>query len=310
MTLRPDAKTVERLDRIKLVLMDVDGTLVTSDQLTFSRVVHQLRGLRSLGVRSSIATGRTLQGVAPILQQMADVGGGNLPPMITYNGAVVALQEKPLVLNIKTIERAAFHELIRRCRLVGVSPLAYACTATLFGLEEIAFTERSDGPATEFNGSVVRRVNDLLQLDDDIVAVLIERPGGEVGDALLAELSATFAGILRVTTSGGPYIEICHRDGTKRNAMFELARMLEIDLSEVMAIGDNYNDLEMIEAAGVGVAVANAPEPVKAVAALSCSQAGARGVVEVLRVLTRVLRTERRLIQALSTRSTSFRSNL
>lgn len=309
MTLRPDAKTIERLDRIKLVLMDVDGTLVTSDQLTFSRVVHQLRGLRSLGVRSSIATGRTLHGVAPILRQIADVGGGNMPPMITYNGAVVALQKKPLVLNIKTIERAAFQELIKRCRLVGVSVLAYACTATLFGLEEIAFTERSDGPDTEFNGSAVRRVRDLLQLDHDIVAVLIERPAGDVGDALLAEVTAAFTGTLRVTTSGGRYIEICHRDGTKRNAMLELARMLEIEINQVMAIGDNYNDLEMIEAAGVGVAVANAPEPVKAVARLACSQAGARGVVEALRVLTRVLRTERRLSQALSTRSSSFRSS-
>jgi hydroxymethylpyrimidine pyrophosphatase-like HAD family hydrolase len=78
--LRPNTKTVERLDRIKLVLMDVDGTLVTSDQLTFSRVLRQLRGLKSLGVRSSIATGRTLHGVSPILQQMSEVGEESCRP--------------------------------------------------------------------------------------------------------------------------------------------------------------------------------------------------------------------------------------
>lgn len=300
MMLRPDMTIVERLNRIKLVLMDVDGTLVTSDQLTFSRVVRQLRGLKALGVRSSIATGRTLHGVLPILGQMADVGEGKPPPMITYNGAVVALQEKPLVLKIKTIERTAFHELVRRCRVVGVTPLAYACTATPFGLQETAFTERVDGPTTEFNGSAVQRVGDLLLVEDDIVAVLIERPVGPAGGALLAELTAIFAGVLRVTTSGGPYIEICHREGTKRQAMLELAQMLGIEVTEVMAIGDNYNDLEMIEAAGVGVAVANAPEPVRAVATLSCSQKGAHGVVEALRVLASVLRTERRFTRALS----------
>jgi hydroxymethylpyrimidine pyrophosphatase-like HAD family hydrolase len=230
--------------------------------------------------------------------------------MITYNGAVVALQEKPLVLKIKSIERAAFQELVRRCKVLRVSPLAYACTATPFGLQETAFTERADGPTTEFNGSTVRQVADLLQIKEDIVAVLIERPTGPAGDALLAELVAIFAGILRVTTSGGPYIEVCHREATKRNATFELVQMLGLEMADVMAIGDNFNDLEMIEAAGVGVAVANSPEPVKAVATLNCSQAGARGVVEALRVLTSVLRTERRLTKALSKRSSGIRSSL
>jgi hydroxymethylpyrimidine pyrophosphatase-like HAD family hydrolase len=179
--------------------------------------------------------------------------------------------------------------------------MAYACTATPFGVvREITYTEGFDRPTTEFNGSLVRRVDDLLRIEDNIVAVLIRRPAGSAGDALLADLSKGLAGVLRVTTSGGPYLEICHPLGTKRNAMVELAQMLRIETADVMAIGDNFNDLEMIEGAGVGVAVANSPELVRAAAALVCSQSGANGVVEALRVLTRVIRTEKALADALA----------
>ncbi len=94
-TLRPNSETVARIKRIKLVLMDVDGNAVTSDAQTFSRVVEQLRRLRGIGVHFSVATGRTLHGVSPIVRQMLEVGA-KLPPMITYNGAVVAFGEQPL----------------------------------------------------------------------------------------------------------------------------------------------------------------------------------------------------------------------
>ncbi len=286
------------LKRVKLVLMDVDGTLVTSDQTTFTRVVEQLRGLKSVGVQFSIATGRTLHGVTPILRAMADVGA-KAPPVITYNGAVVALLEGPLVLKIRTIERAAFGKLVRCCRARGNTFQAYCCTATPFGLvHETTFTEAAAGPAQEFNGSSVHIVEDLTQLDEDFVAVLVDRPAGCAGEALLADLSSRFAGVLRVTTSGGPYIEICHPEGTKLNAMVELAGMLGVEADEIMAIGDNYNDLEMIEAAGIGVAVANSPTAVREAAALTCTREGAQGVVEALRMLARVIRTNKALTAA------------
>lgn len=300
MTLRPEARTAAQLKRIKLVLMDVDGTLVTSDSTTFGRVVEQLRRLKSVGVNFSIATGRTIGGVAPVLHQMRKVGA-KLPPMITYNGAVVAAGERPLLLKTRTIDRSAFTALVEHCRILRVSAHAYACTATPFGqVRETTFTEEVGAPAAEFNGSIIRPVDDLLKIDEDIVAVLIKRPVGQEGDVLQADLAGRFGSIMRVTTSGGPYIEICHSLGTKLNAMAELVQMLRIDAADVMAIGDNYNDLEMIEGAGVGVAVANAPKSVKAAASLVCTRSGADGVVEVLRVLTRVIRTEKALTGALA----------
>ena len=62
-------------------------------------------------------------------------------------------------------------------------------------------------------------------------------------------------------------------------------RMRKFSISSVMAIGDNFNDLEMIEQSGVGVAVANAPPEVLEVARIRCTRPAAQGVVEVLRDL-------------------------
>jgi hydroxymethylpyrimidine pyrophosphatase-like HAD family hydrolase len=229
--------------------------------------------------------------------------GAKLLPMITYNGAVVAAGEKPLVLKVKTIDRSSFAKLIRYCRQAHVSPLAYACSASPFGtVRETVYSETTKGPGIEFNGSEIRLVEDLLAIEDEVVAVLIEGPPGAAGDVLKEELTSSLSGELRVTTSGGAYIEVCHPLGTKRNAMSELAELLQIGVDEIMAIGDNFNDLEMISGAGVGVAVANAPDAVKNAAVLRCSQSGARGVVEALRVLTRVIRTEKALSGALSRR--------
>ncbi len=99
---------------------------------------------------------------------------------------------------MRTIERSLFADLVRGCRESGVEPLAYTCTATPFGqLQEITFSESRKRSAKEFNGSTIRHVSDLLTIGDDIVAVLIKKPDGQVGEALLAEFTHRFAGVLR-----------------------------------------------------------------------------------------------------------------
>jgi hydroxymethylpyrimidine pyrophosphatase-like HAD family hydrolase len=104
---------------------------------------------------------------------------------------------------------------------------------------------------------------------------------------------------LRVTTSGGRYVEIAHPQTTKRNAMETLCERLGINANQVMAIGDNFNDLEMLAACGFGVAVANSPSEVKAVCRFVCKHEAARGVVEVLMAIVREFNYEvrRRLVE-------------
>jgi hydroxymethylpyrimidine pyrophosphatase-like HAD family hydrolase len=296
--LRLDADLAARLARIRLVLMDIDGTLLTADRQSFDNVIVQLRKLKSLGIGFSVATGRTIHGAAFVTQRLRTVGA-RMPPMITYNGGVVFAGQDSFLVVRHLIERHAFEALVWRCRAVGYSPLAYACGMSFdFSPRELVYSEGTPRSGPEFNGMDVHVVEDLLAVDGDFVAVLVEVRNPADGKAFAQQLLDISGGSLRITTSGDKYLEVGHPKGTKLCGMAELARMGKFSIDEIMAIGDNFNDLEMIQGAGVGIAVANAPAGVQAVATRTCSRVGAEGVVEALRVLTRSVRSMRSLMPA------------
>jgi len=289
----PDRELVEKLSRVRLVLMDIDGTLVTGDNIEFGNVLNQLRKLRPLDIGFSIATGRTIAGAAFVTERLRELGR-LLPPMITYNGAVVLSGSDNTLVSRHLIERGALDALIQAARKAGVCALAYACHAEFgFAPKETVYSEAHDAPRFDFNGMPVVQVADLLAVQDDFVAVLLDCPTLQTKESLILGLQADLGDRLRITTSGPRYIEICHPSGTKRSAMVELARMRKIHPENVMAIGDNYNDEDMIEGAGVGVAVANAPLAVQRVAALRTTLPSGQGVVQALRLLTRAVRSWR-----------------
>lgn len=287
-----DEQLASKLARIRLVLMDIDGTLIDANHPTFENVVHQLRKLKPLSIGFSIATGRTIRGASFVTRRLTDIGA-HLPPMITYNGAVVLSAADSKIVTRHLIDRTAFEAIVRRCRELGIDALAYACQQYFdFFPKETVYCEGATRPEPEFNGMEIRFVDDILSVRDDFVAVLLDVADPQVRAALMADLSTAFQGVLRVTSSGGRYIEICHPRGTKRDAMAVLARIRNIDMSQIMAIGDNYNDQEMISAAGVGVAVANAPPELRQMALLRTSLPSGQGVVEALRALTRAVRSQ------------------
>jgi hypothetical protein len=71
-----------------------------------------------------------------------------------------------------------------------------------------------------------------------------------------------------------------HRDSTKEKAIRDIARMSGVSMDEVLAVGDDLNDIGMLKAAGVGVAVGNALDCVKAIADYVCEQDNYKGVIE------------------------------
>ncbi len=285
-----DSELAARLCRIRLVLADIDGTLVSADKPTFDNVLTQLRRLKPLRIGFSIATGRTIRGASFVTDQL-HLSGSRLPPMITYNGAVVLAGEDSTLLSRRLIGVNDFRTVIEACRRRSLQTTAYACGSQLdFIPHESVYSECAEAQATDFNGMEIRQVSDLTTVDDDFVAVLVEVPTAS-GEGLLSELQAELGDRVRITTSGGRYIEICHTLGTKLNAMAELAKMQHLKVEEIMTIGDNYNDLEMVAGAGVGVAVANAPERVRASATLQTSLPSGQGVVEALRALIRAVRS-------------------
>lgn len=278
------------MERVRLVLIDIDGTLVTSAPGTLENVAAQLRRLRRLNVPFSLATGRTIAGASQVLTLLRDAVGMRMPPAINYNGAVMLSPEDGSLIERHVLGRDLVGRAAEACRSVGVWPMVYACHDTVSGPPiETVYLDNAAPPLAEFNGMETRRVCDVSAVGADVVAILADAGSAQRSATLAYKLDAMLTPNLRASTSGGRYVELCSPRASKLTAMKRLAALYNIGEERVMAIGDNLNDLEMIREAGVGVAVGNAPDEVKAVADYSCTRDGAEGVVEALRMLVRVL---------------------
>jgi Cof subfamily protein (haloacid dehalogenase superfamily) len=270
--------------------MDIDGTLVTSNHATFDHVSAQLRRLKPLNVRFSVATGRTIAGSRPVLERLQATVGMRMPPAINYNGAVLLSPRDGSLVERHVLDPASVAAAVRACRARGLWPLVYACHDIVAAAPlETVYLDSAAPPAAEFNGMQTKRIADAGEVDSDVVAVLADAGDVAASARIAAELATELGPRLRATTSGSRYVEICAPGANKSAAVERLASLHQITVAEVMAIGDNLNDLEMIRIAGVGVAVGNAPAEVKAVADYACSRDSGEGVVEALRMLVRVL---------------------
>jgi Cof subfamily protein (haloacid dehalogenase superfamily) len=138
------------------------------------------------------------------------------------------------------------------------------------------------GDALKRLGTVPDLISHLTERKLHLSKVVAHAPEGHV-DGVLNRARATFAGELDVTISHPEYLEFTAPGVNKGTALRWLARRLKIPLGQVMAIGDQYNDLEMLDVAGHGVAMAGAPGPVRAVAqyeAPRCEDDGAARMIE------------------------------
>ena len=306
----PTEELQAKLGKVRLVLMDIDGTLVTSTAATFGNVSAQLRRLKPLNVRFSVATGRTIAGSRPVLDQLQETVGMRMPPAINYNGAVLLSPQDGSLVERHVLGVASVKAAVLSCRRRGLWPLVYACHDTVSGPPlEMVYLDVAAPPAAEFNGMEMRRVADVAQVSSDVVAVLADAGSEAASVEVAAEVACELGPYLRATTSGSRYVEICAPGASKVTAMERLAHLHHFNVTEVMAIGDNLNDLEMLKVAGVGVAVGNAPEAVKKVADYRCDRDGAEGVVEALRLLVRVLHLRTRNRTGLNHCATTSRAH-
>ena len=258
----------------RLLAIDLDGTLLTPrpHKHITARTRRVLRQAAAAGMTIVIATGQNLA----VLQSIC----GDLPlngPQIIENGAVIA-----------TIDGTIYHEKhLPREHILPVLALLrasgfYRAYHTLHRVYADQETPRVREwyrppvpPAIE-----VEDVASLYPLPCIKVVGIAEE---EKIRAKRSEFAQRFAGQLYVTQSSFDLVEFLHPEVSKGNALRIIAADLGIAPEEVVAIGDNHNDIGMLRLAGLGVAMGNAHEEVKAAAdyvTLSNAQDGVAAVLE------------------------------
>jgi Cof subfamily protein (haloacid dehalogenase superfamily) len=112
-------------------------------------------------------------------------------------------------------------------------------------------------------------------------ALFIDKP--DCLDALQVELRKLFGGKAHIAKSKETYLEVTHLEANKGSALLHLAKKLGIDCSEIIGIGDNHNDFELITTAGLGIAMGNAVKELKDSAdyiSLTNNEEGVRHAIE------------------------------
>lgn len=271
---------------IKLIALDLDGTLLNSDKALTPRNRAALESASGAGIWIVPATGRFYKGMPAVIRDLPFVRY-----VITINGAQVfdaQTGESIYSAEIPTDEAVAFYEYL------DTLPVIYDCYVDGWGYITASMQEK----AAEYISNIhsLQMVRGLRSPVPELKAYL--REGGHrpqkmqvftkndvpYRDELLQTLAEKFPRFA-VSASLPNNIEINSHDADKGRALLTLAAKLGLSRAQTMAFGDGLNDLTMIEAAGTGVAMANGHTRVKAEADVLAEDCDADGVAKVIEQL-------------------------
>jgi len=239
---------------IKLIASDLDGTLLGPDHQLTARTLDILTQLSAAGYRIVTATGRGPHSAWPVIEPASHL----LDMALTSNGAVVLDPSDQQVTHRFAMDpttAAAMVEAVRT-ELDGVA-FGWEC-ASGFGWDA-ALAEHAPF-LDEF--AVLGYGHDAIPFDpnDQLTKVLVSHP--TVVRRELLELVQGIAPRLVVTGSGVDFVEVSGTGIDKARGLRHLCEQWNIDASDVMAFGDNWNDMAMLSWAGHGVAMgATMPSP-------------------------------------------------
>jgi Cof subfamily protein (haloacid dehalogenase superfamily) len=270
----------------KLVILDLDGTLLDPAGAVTPRVREAIRAARDIGCVVTLASGRRLWAVRPIVEDL-----GISAPVILYNGALVydMAGEQALINDYLPAE-----PLGNALDLIwghGFQPVLYG--HPLSG--ELVYTGPAarDTPATAhyFDRPTVQP----FRLDPEELRVIPRPPllaaMGEENEMRALESAIVVARLgcetlveqqSFVPRSPWWQLDVSARGCSKGSALRRLCELYGIELSETLAVGDGINDLDLIRSAGLGIAMGNAVPEIVQAAAVRVSDNANDGAAEAL----------------------------
>lgn len=242
---------------IKLIALDLDGTLLTTDKQISAENKRAIQMARDKGVHVVLTTGRPLKAIEPFLEELDLLGGGNYS--ITFNGGLV--QEN----TGRVLDKIGFGlEEARTIRAVTQElelPLALLLGGTVYTLPS----------KQESLYAALSPLLEAVDMDDaDLPDIIYNKAVTAVDatylDERIPQIPKELHEQFEIFKSRDILLEWSPKGVHKANGLGKLIQHLGIDQSEVMACGDEENDLSMVEWAGLGVAMANASAELKEVA--------------------------------------------
>ncbi|GEK92103.1 sugar-phosphatase [Alkalibacterium kapii] len=262
---------------IKLIAIDIDGTLLNTDRKVTKEVKEAIHAAKQADIRVVLCTGRPFPGVVSLIEELELNETDDY--VISYNGALVQnthTEEKIIDYTLthddylfleKTAREAGshFHAIHNEGVFTPNKDISKYTVreAFIIGLPLFYRTPGEMDPSSSYNK--------MMMIDEPPVL-----------EAAIARLPESLWENYTLLRSEPYYFEILNKKASKGKAVKALAEHLNIDRKQVMAIGDSGNDIDLVDFAGIGVAMENATDEVKAVADVITASNNNHGVAHAI----------------------------
>lgn len=245
---------------IKLVAVDIDGTLITDDRQITDQVFNAIQEAKSAGVHVVIATGRPIAGVTALLEDLNLNKEGDF--VITFNGGLVQDAATGAEVIKETMSYQDYMDIEFLSRQLGVHMHAITKEGIYTANRNIGkFTVHE---ATLVNMPIFYRTPEEMADKEIVKMMVIDDPA--VLDQAIAKIPQAFYDKYNIVKSTPFYLEFMLKTVSKGDAIVHLADKLGLDMSETMAIGDAENDRAMLEVVGNPVVMENGDPNLKQIA--------------------------------------------
>ncbi len=244
---------------IRLVVLDLDGTLLNSEKHIAECDREAVDRLVESGVTVTIFTGRNYHSALPYVEEL----GVNVP-VVFQNGALIYDFSSKRVLKSTRLEENVALKLIRSAREEGIFTIVYT---DFFDLKDMFIESSYTGPFLRYLASNSWRlvmIDDLTKISENPVEIALIGREEDIKNVIsdLENVSIVKGSVLE----GESFYEVFGPRCSKGDALDFITEHMGIDSEEIIFIGDGYNDLEIMRKVGIAIAMGNSPDEIKKVA--------------------------------------------
>jgi len=245
--------------KVRLVIADVDGTLVTQDKILTERAQSAVGSLYRAGIRFAITSGRPPRGMGMLFDPLAlDT------PIAGFNGGLFVNRDLS-ILEQKTLLPDIARKALDLIRANGLDAWIYCGNDWLITKPEAPHVAR-EAWTVKFEPKVVASFDDRLHSVAKIVGISDDY---DLVQRCEADAQAAFGNLATANRSQPYYLDVTHKDANKGVVVDYLSAHLAVPPEEIATIGDSPNDVLMFKRSGLSIAMGNASDQVKSQADLT-----------------------------------------
>lgn len=239
--------------RCEAIATDIDGTLLDKNGHISKKTHETLSLLMSKGIHIFLCSARPPFTIFPIVQKLRIKS-----PFIAYNGGQVLEKNGAKLLRSKYISPSLAKEIIFRLR--GLTSATNVYIDNNWYVDNFNFKVEAEARLVKYSPKIVNDWNDIVQRKPVSKILFFHKTTSlpEINNVLLK-----YSKRIEFETSKTGYLEVLPLNAKKSIALKKLAAIYKISPRSIIAIGDNYNDIDMFKIAGYSIALDNSPIEVK-----------------------------------------------